>query len=148
MIKNKVILVHGQRHITESIDNTTINADYVVLITALRFPHFIPAGLGSNPNELLDHVIDVLEHFAYLNQRFLISLEYANAIVDRKRNVQIVEGQSMNVSWFYNIIRAFHKNMGQTIVEVKTEADRMHINEVLHSWEAGLNLLRCQSLLD
>jgi len=145
-LRNEIILIQGQYKIAELttlIGYSRINTDRIVLITALRFPQFLPDSLDpTNPNQLLDNIIEVLEHFAHLEQTFLIYAEYANSIVDRGKNIQVVEGASMNIPWLYNVVRMFHKNLGQTVVNVKIETKKIYINEVAHSWETGLSLLK------
>ncbi len=144
-LRNKIILVQGQRRIAQLIatECDRIDADRIILITALRFPEFLPVSLTAvNPNQILDNVIDVLTNFSRLDHDFLISAEYANAVMDRDKNILAVDGESMNTSWFYQTIRSIHKSLGQIIVEVRTEQEQIFVNDVAHPWEEGLELLR------
>lgn len=145
-LRNKIILVQGQRRIADFITLTEfsrINTDRIVLITALRYPQLLPASIDPmNLNGLLENLYDILDHFAHTDHTFLVLSEYANVVMDRGTEIKVVEGQSMNVSWIYKIVKTLHKNLGQVVTEVKTESEMIFIDQVGHPWDEGLLLLR------
>lgn len=145
-LRNKIILVQGQRRIADLITLTEfsrINTDRIVLIAALRYPQLLPANIDPmNLNGLLENLYDILDHFAHTDHIFLVLSEYANVVMDRGTEIKVVEGQSMNVSWIYKIVKTLHKNLGQAVTEVKTESETIFIDQVSHPWDEGLLLLR------
>ena len=148
MLRNKIILVQGKHLIAKRITSSElsqINIDRIILITALRYPEYLPPKLDPmNPNKLLEEIEDVFLEFQYLERGFLVSAEYAEALVQRREEIQIVEGMTMNLPWIYDMIRTLHKNLGQSIIDVLTGEEHIRINNVVYPWEEGLNWLKIQ----
>jgi len=156
MRRNKVILIKGQHYIARTItlaEYARIDADQIVLITALKYPQFLPAELDTkDPTEILENVLAVIESFDVEDQRHRISAEYANIVVDRGLGlIEAVEGQAMTVEWLYNTIRAYHKSFGQTVVDVEVSPVRIGgrfnapaelvIDEVTYKLHEGIQIL-------
>lgn len=143
-MRKKIILIQGSSQIANQLvipENSIINTDQVILITTLKYPQSLPDGfVPSDPACILSEIIEVFEHLCRMEMSFLVYSEYANMMLDRE--IQAVEGLSMNVPFLYNTVRMFHKNMGQTVVEVVTEETKwISINGTHHSWQEGLSLL-------
>jgi len=153
MSRSKIFLIKGQYNIAQKItlgEYARINVDHIVLITAIRFPQYLSNPM--TPDEILNDPDRVLEDFDIDDQRHLIAAEYANMVVDRG-HIEAVEGRSMDVEWLYNTIRAYHKNCGQSVVDIEGLPRRggtpvkMIIDGVAHTWQEGLERLESQPSL-
>lgn len=146
--RSKIFLIKGQYNIAQEItlaECARINVDNIVLITALKYPQFLSESM--TPSEILESIIRVVEDFDIDDQRHRIVAEYASMFVDRGYNiVKAVEGTAMRVEWFYNTIKAYHKNCGQSVVDIsRTNGNQMKIDGVCHDWESGLAMLEERS---
>lgn len=131
-MRNKVVLIKGFRDISPKITVSAferINADHVVIMTALRFPQLLPdqfCDFTIDLKELSDQVVNILKHWEQEDCCHIASAEYANVVVDRVgRDVKSVEGNSLTVPWFYDTIRSYHKHFGQTVIDCEIINDQM-----------------------
>jgi hypothetical protein len=62
----------------------------------------------------------LLEYWKNIEQDHHLASEYATVAIDHGSEVvKIVEGESLQIPWFYETVRAMHKYFGQTIVEAE-----------------------------
>jgi hypothetical protein len=151
IMRNKIVLIKGFAHISEEITNAEferINADHIVVIAALRKPQLLPDKFKSMNLTLIEFgVIEILKHWKEIEQEHLIAAEYAQIVVDHgKEDIKCVEGNSLHVSWFYETIRAIHRQFNQIIIDVEVETGwsddiRVRIDETLYKKYEAINVL-------
>lgn len=138
-MRDKVIIIKTFANLAKYItlaEFERVNADHVVLITALRRPQFLP-------QEVLDSTLmiddiryqpeKVLEHWRVTEMYHLLIAEYASVAVDHGSNdIRVVEGKSLETPWYFEAVRSMHRQFGQQIVEVDVvRHDKYnHITEV------------------
>jgi len=158
MKRNKVIIIRGFGNISPQITVAPIeriNADNIVLITALRYPQTLPEKWDEfrfDPLLLLCEVEEILEFWEFNRNEHLIAAEYANIAIDRVGDsVKAVEGNSLEVDWFYNTVRNYHRHFGQTVVDCVLEiesnpnmplAKHLIVDEVRFTLEDGIDRLK------
>jgi len=151
--RNKVVLIKGSAKIAPKItlgEYERINADYVALITALKYPQLLPeeySGFESDPTSMYVNIKDILNHWALNNLQHMLSCEYANYVVDRGSDkVRAVEGVSLEIDWFYDTVRNYHKHFGQMIVDCEIVCDKedmkIIIDEVYYNRENAIKRLQ------
>lgn len=123
-MRHKVVLIKGNINLSRDItlaEFERIDADRVCLITALKRPQLLPNDFDTiNLNLLEARSEEMLHHWMVEDQHHFVSSEYAEIAIDRGKNhVKAVEGDCLNIRWFYEMIKAFHKGFGSTIVECK-----------------------------
>tara|TARA_Y100000034_G_scaffold100216_1_gene123424 strand:+ start:172 stop:657 length:486 start_codon:yes stop_codon:yes gene_type:complete len=125
-VRSKIVLIRGWGPISPEItlgEYERINADYVVLITALRYPPTLPdefSGFEADPNEMLSNVESILGYWAEFDQQHLVAAEYASTITGRHRHeIKAVEGTSLRVDWFYDTVRNYHRFFNQHIIDTE-----------------------------
>lgn len=132
-MRNKVVLIKGMANVAPQITLAAferINADHVVLIAALRRPQYLPdrrtinkddkfpEGFEMDPTTLLMQAKLLLEHWHSHDCEHIVTSEYADMLCQQE-DVRVVEGVSLEVPWFYETIKAFHKNRQQKVVEAQ-----------------------------
>lgn len=119
-MRNKVVLIKGYAGVSKKItmgEFERINADHIVLIAALRNPQFLPEGFDE-PTRILALPKEVLNHWKSIDREHFVVAEYANMFMDRGgENIKAVEGYSLEVEWFYDAVKAFHRNIKFKITE-------------------------------
>jgi len=153
-MRNKVILIKGFANISPRITLAPyerINADHVVVMTALRFPQFIPEHLYNfrmNLEKIHESVNEILNLWMQEDHTHLIAAEYASVVIDRGgSDVRAVEGKSLSVQWFYDTIRNFHKHFGQTIIDCEIFEENLIIDKEYLSIEDAICRLSPHSSL-
>lgn len=155
-MRNKIVLIRGARYtIAPEItigEYERINADHVVLMTALRRPQLLPSrdlmpdiyySRGINPETILNDVVEILDYWQMGEHTHFLASEYANIAVDHGiANVKVVEGFSLKVSWFYDVVRSFHRNHNQKIIEVVEDADGFIIENKIYTQSGAIDLLK------
>lgn len=125
-MRNKVVLIKGYAGVSKKItmgEFERINADHIVLIAALRRPQFSPEGF-DDPSRVVNFPKEVLSHWRSLDREHFVIAEYANMITDRGgENIKAVEGVSLELDWFYEAVKAFHRNMKVKVVECRLILD-------------------------
>jgi len=149
-MRTKIMLIKGFAGIAKKItmaEFERINADNVVLIAALRRPQFTPPNL-ENPARMLEAVEEVLAYWKRIEMQHLLCAEYANMLIDREEIVKVVEGNSLKVDWFYDSVKAIHKNMDQKIVEAEVkgfyllfEGQELKLEEAIERLKPPIDLL-------
>ena len=158
-MRSKIVLVKGWGPISPEItrgEYERINADYVVLITALRYPPTLPdefSGFESDPTVMLCNVVQILEYWAEFDQQHLIAAEYANIITGRSRHeIKAVEGDSLKVQWFYDTVRNYHRHFNQYVIDTEiiwTEGSkRLIVDEETLLYEEAIQRLKPQTYHD
>lgn len=158
MKRNKVIIIKGFGNISPQITIAPIeriNADNVVLITALRYPQTLPEKWGEfrfNPLLFMCEIEEILEFWKFGHNEHLVASEYANIAVDRVgRTIKAVEGNSLTVDWFYNTVRNYHRHFGQTVVDCVFEIEsnpnvpptkNLIVDDVRFTLEDGIDRLK------
>ena len=122
-MRSKIVLIKGWGPISPKItlgEYERINADYVVLITALKYPPTLPdefSGFETDPTAMLCNVEKILGHWAEFDQQHLVAAEYANIITGRSRHeIKAVEGDSLQTDWFYDTVRNYHRFFNQHVI--------------------------------
>lgn len=119
-MRNKVVLIKGYAGVSKRItmgEFERINADHIVLIAALRNPQFLPEGF-EDPNRIVTLPKEVLTHWKSMDREHFVIAEYANMFTDRGgENIKAVEGYSLEVDWFFEAVKAFHRNIKFKIIE-------------------------------
>lgn len=153
-MRNKVILIKGWGNLSPKItlaEHERINADYVVLITALKFPYTLPEGLsdfGCNPGDMLKNIKGILKNWILQEQEYMVAAEYANIALEKsKEKIRAVEGLSLEIDWFYDTIKNFHRNFGQIIINAKLETKFLILNNKKYLIEEAIELLKPESFL-
>jgi hypothetical protein len=130
-MRSKVYLIKGTAKIAARTTVATyerINADYVALITALRYPATLPdeySGFEADPTSMYTCINKIMDHWRQQQHDHLVVAEYANAIVDlHKHDVRVVEGMSLKADWFYNTVKSFHRHAGQVVVDCEVLYNR------------------------
>lgn len=165
IMRNKIVLIKGFANISEGITNAEferINADHVVVMAALRKPQLLPEKFKMKPDKFrsmnLDSieygVIEILKHWKNIEQEHLIAAEYAQIVVEHgKEDVKCVEGNSLHVSWFYETIKAIHRQFNQIIIDAEIETGwlddikrwsddiRVRIDEKIYKKHEAIDLL-------
>ena len=136
--RNKVVLIKGWAKLAPEItlgEYERINADYVALITALRYPQLLPdeySGFEADPTSMYTNIKDIINNWALQEMEHVLAGEYANYVVDRGgEKVRAVEGISLEINWFYDTIRNYHRHFGQSVVDC----------EVVYHREEGVRIL-------
>lgn len=158
MKRNKVVIIKGFGNISPQITVAPIeriNADNVVLMSALRYPQTLPeewAKFQLNPTSLLCHLDEVLEFWKLHNNEHLVAAEYANIAVDRVgATIKSVEGESLETDWFYDTVRNYHRHFGQTVVDCVFEIEsnpnvpltkHLIVDDVRFTLEDGIDRLK------
>jgi hypothetical protein len=120
-MRNKVILIKGFWNIAPQITlgaYERLNADYIVMIAGLRAPSSLPEELSKfevDPTALYLSSKRVLEHWRENDQQHLVAAEYAQELL--ARCPRVIEGQSLEVPWFYQTVRNYHRQAGQVVMD-------------------------------
>lgn len=138
-MRNKIVLIKGHANIAPQItlgEYERINADHIALIVALKRPQFLPPRTVINPHDtaptgyeldptcLLINVKKLLEHWKLIEQDHLLASEYAAAVVDiGQDSIRAVEGECLKVSWFFELVKHFHKTHNHKVVETEILSD-------------------------
>lgn len=123
--RSKVILVKGTTEPPLSEQLTLaplqrLNVDYFLIAFFLQNSHYMPADFREG--DLLTprfHVFlsVLLDHLQAIEETFSALAAYASIVADR-RDIRVVEGDSLAREWVYNHIRFIHKSLGQRLTEV------------------------------
>ena len=152
-MRNKVAIIKGDWRLSTQItiaDFERINVDRVVMIVGLRHPHLI--GERWLPQGNKEEVIMILEELVAHDEKHLLANEYANLFMDHGLNdVRAVEGSALWCAWFFDMVKAFHKNPGQMLSEVipfeamsrgRFETPKTwKLNGVEYSWDGIIEIL-------
>jgi len=129
--RNKVVLIKGWAKLSPEItlgEYERVNADYVALITALKYPQLLPeeySGFESDPTSMYTNIKEIINHWALNELEHILASEYANYVVDHGGSkVRAVEGISLEIDWFYDTVRNYHKNFGQTVIDCEVHYER------------------------
>jgi hypothetical protein len=152
-MRSKIVLIKGWGPISPEItlgEYDRINADYVVLITALKYPATLPeefSGFESDPTEMYTNVEKILGYWAEYEQEYLIAAEYAGIITGRSRHeIKAVEGESLQTEWFYDTVRKYHRHFNQYVIDTEvvwTEGHkRVIIDGKSHLLEEAIQMLK------
>ena len=78
------------------------------------------------------NIKDIINHWALNEMEHILAGEYANYVVDRGGDkIRAVEGISLEIDWFYDTVRNYHRNFGQTVIDC----------EVLYDREIGIKII-------
>lgn len=152
-MRSKIVLIKGWGPVAPEItlgEYDRINADYVVLITALKYPSTLPeeySGFESDPTTMYTNIKQILGYWAEYEQEHLVAAEYAGIITGRSRHeIKAVEGESLQIDWFYDTVRNYHKHFNQYVIDAEiiwTEGHkRMIIDGVTHLLEEAIEMLK------
>lgn len=139
-VRSKIVLIKGWAKLAPRItlgEYERINADYVALITALKYPSTLPdeySAFESDPTTMYTDIKRILNNWAINEQEYMLAAEYANIVTGRNNHeIKAVEGVSLEVDWWYDTVRNYHRHFGQTVIDT----------EVIYHSEApgGLRLL-------
>lgn len=128
-MRNKVFLIRGCANLAPKItlaEFERINADHICLIAGLRRPHTLPETINSA--QLLDSLMDVLEHWFLHNTDHHLKSEYADVALEHGgEDIKVVEGECLRFTKFFDFVESVHKSFGQRVIdcEVTKEAIRM-----------------------
>lgn len=123
-IKSKTILIKDGINISRLVltkEINKLNADVVIVSSVANNLDDIPIGFEielSKPIE--ENVNNILRYWKKYDNGHLLMSEYARKILNNK--IKIVEGFSLYIPWFYNLIKNMHKNSNQTIIEIYVNA--------------------------
>lgn len=136
--RNKVVLIKGWAKLAPEItlgEYERVNADYVALITALRYPQLLPeeySGFEADPTSMYTDIKKIINNWALHEMEHVLAGEYANYAVDRGgEKIRAVEGISLEIDWFYDTVRNYHRHFGQTVIDC----------EVVYHREEGVKIL-------
>lgn len=139
-MRSKVVLIKGWAKLAPQItlgEYERINADYVALITALKYPSTLPdeyAAFESDPTTMYTDIKRILNHWAIEEQEYLLAAEYANIVTGRSgHEIKAVEGTSLEIDWWYDTVRNYHRHFGQTVIDAE-------VSYVQHE-EGGLRVI-------
>jgi hypothetical protein len=122
-MRNKIILVRGYCSVGKKAtvaEFERIQADHAVIITALRRKRYLPPGFNLNALMEGRYTKDLLEHWRAIEMDHMLVAEYADMVIDQGRDqIKVVEGNALTVQWFYESVRAIHKQHGQSVVDVE-----------------------------
>jgi hypothetical protein len=123
-MRSKVVLIKGWAGAAPRITisaHERVNADYIVMMAAMRYPQLLPdeySGFETDLTTLYHRTKEVLDHWNLTEQQHILAAEYANVVVDRgQHSVKAVEGDSLEVDWYYDTVRNYHRHFGQTVVD-------------------------------
>lgn len=126
-MRNKVVIIKGNCNIGIEItlaEFERLNADYVVAICALKKPQMLPLEFGMNIEKVLTNTKELLQYWKDTDQYHNLLSEYASIVIEKGRdNIRVVEGDCLTISWFYDAVKAMHKNFGQIIVDVELKTN-------------------------
>jgi hypothetical protein len=163
VMRSKVAIIRGFNNISPHITVAPverINADNVVLITALKYPQTLPerwAEFTFDPTSLLVYIKEIMEFWSTHDNEHLVTAEYASVAIDRiGKTIRAVEGESLEVDWFYDTVRNYHRHFGQTVIDCVFEIEsdpnvpltkRLIIDGVEFTLEDGIERLKpCDTL--
>jgi hypothetical protein len=151
IMRNKIVLIKGFDRISEEITSAEferINADHVVVMAALRKPQLLPDKFKSMNLMLIElGVIEILKYWKEIEQEHLIAAEYAQIAIEHgKEDIKCVEGNALHVSWFYETIRAIHRQFNQIIIDAEIETGWLdktlvRIDETLYTKHEAIDVL-------
>lgn len=150
-MRNKTIVVRGFADVGRKItiaEFERINADLVVVITALRKPQFIPRDPGEDDVGWLvwirSHTVQIAEHLRSIDQDHFLTAEYASVMLDHGAcDVKVVEGECLRVGWFFEVVRAFHKQSGVVVeAEVLGQRAALRIDQAVYPMPEAVERLR------
>jgi len=152
MRNKKLYLIRGNQGLAQELtlgEYERINADHVVIITILKYPQFTP--LEWDLTEKMpspEMILEFLDHLAKEDQTHLLNTEYATIATDRGRQgIKVVEGTSLECSWFEYTVYMFHRGLGQSIIKWTLASNGIWINGMLHDRELVLSSLRPRDYL-
>ena len=151
-MRNKIVLIKGDANISHKITLAQferINADAVVFITALKYPQFMPE---IEPRldlaRLQTRIKEIMDYWMSIDQCFTLFTEYASVVRTTGINsIKCVEGTSLTVPWFYDAVKALHRNSNQIIVECDVYGEFADINNVRMTVEEAISRLGPNSSL-
>lgn len=164
-MRSKVVLIKGWAGAAPRITLSAyerINADYVALMAALRYPQLLPeeyGGFETDPTTLYHNLKAVLDHWNLVEQKHILAAEYANVAVDRgQHSVKAVEGDTLEVDWYYDTVRNYHRHFGQTVVDCEfvyipkrwahdRDCKFMKIDDKMYPLEEAIELLQPHQML-
>lgn len=154
-MRNKVFLIKGIYQISEEItfaEFERINADHVVVISALRRPQFLPDDFDLSLSKIEFRVGEILDHWRHIDQEHIVASEYAQVALDHGMDgIRCIEGVSLRVDWFYETIRTIHRQAGHTVVDVETfyknKEPMVRIGETTHSRDEAIERLKPEGWL-
>lgn len=120
-MRNKVILIKGYAGVARQItlaEFERINADHVVVICALKRPQFLPPTVSLDLSSIELKTKQILDHWKEIENEHYLASEYASLVLEKgSDDIKVVEGESLEIPWFYETIKTMHKHFGQHIVE-------------------------------
>ncbi len=158
-MRSKVVLVKGFANLSPRITMAPferINADDVVAIVALRYPEFVPEHLYQfqmNSQNIQAFIPEILDHWRFEDISYFLATEYANIFNYRSDvglnlcEIKSVEGVSLKTPWFYECVKAYHRNFGQSIVECEVIGELLNVDQNLYTIDQFVAQFgSCQSL--
>lgn len=129
-MRSKVIIVRGFADISPQITRAAferLNADNVLVMTALRYPQYMPDpwnGFSVDTSSIDFHTDEILEYMRNLGHEHVLLAQYAEIATERGLpSIRIVEGDVLQVDWFYETVRNYHKTFGQNVLVVDIEKE-------------------------
>lgn len=150
-MRHKVILIKGNRGLSQRLTQSEfkrLDADRVALIIALKMPALLPVSSSLEPNDLLKEITNIMSLWKKHDHDWLLHAEYADAILERDMVPDVVEGEVLNLPWFYEAVKAFHRNAQHVLVECEILLDHLIIDGEFFPLETGITQLHSYRLLD
>jgi len=96
-----------------------------------------------------------LEYWLTIDQDHFLIAEYATVAIDHGgSDIRCVEGEALEVPWFFNAVRSLHRTFGQTIIEAEivrgkspNDSMKVKIGDVEYTREATIEKLKPHPLL-
>jgi len=103
--------------------NEQLNVDHLAAIIALKYPQLWNGdklGELSIPRLTTSRLLNFVSSLTSEDQ-YILAAEYGNVIIERNHRdseIRIVSGRCLSLEWVQEIVRVFHKNHGQLLVDV------------------------------
>ena len=121
-MRNKVILIRGHSNISPQITSAAferLNADNVLVMAALRYPQYMPDPwnrFSINTSTIGNNAFQILDYIRAEGYEHCLSAQYAETATERGlESIRVVEGNVLEVDWFYSTVKNYHKNFGQSV---------------------------------
>ena len=157
-MRNKVILIRAFAHISPEITSAAferMNADHILIMTALRWPQYMPDPWNKFTISTTSCVLNtkpILEHLRSEGNEHCLLAQYADIATERGLDsIRVVEGEVLRIDWFYETVKNYHKAYGQTVCvcELSLGDDIMFkIDDVLFTRNELIERLGQSDILD
>ena len=121
-MRSKVILIRGFWNLSPEITSAhfeRVNADSVLVITALKYPQHMPEPWNkfSIDTSTIDiRSEEILAHIRQEGTEHQLLAQYAEIATERGLgSIRSVEGDVLKVDWFYEAVKTYHKTFGQCV---------------------------------